>query len=379
MEIRIKNLRTGDYLRSVRRLLSFGGLIVACPLAGVWISGKPLTAYLQFPPVPDQVSAQPFSWGVFWLIVVLAFGVLTPFLRRIFGATTPPLPGSRAKHRFPLWGWLGVALMLSSWLVAWNRFWWAEGIQEYTFTPLWLSFILVVNALSYLRSGHCTMLDHSFRFLLLFPVSAYFWWSFEFLNRFVQNWYYVGISDFGPLRYFLYVTLPFSTVLPAILGTAELLATFPTLGAALQRFRPVPVGGNRMLAAVCLVLASVGLIVLGIWPNRLFPLLWLVPVSLVIGLQSLTEKPSLLVQIGRGDWRRAWILAMSGLICGWFWEMWNQFSFAHWQYSISYLQKFKVFEMPLLGYLGYLPFGVLCGLFAEFILPSPIEKTVGKG
>ena len=33
---------------------------------------------------------------------------------------------------------------------------------------------------------------------------------------------------------------------------------------------------------------------------------------------------------------------------------------AFWVYSIPYVNVHHLFEMPLLGYLGYLPFGVYC-------------------
>ncbi len=67
------------------------------------------------------------------------------------------------------------------------------------------------------------MLSRPGFFTALFPLSAAFWWCFEYLNRFVQNWHYLGIEDLGPWPYFLNTTLSFSTVLPAVIGTAEFL------------------------------------------------------------------------------------------------------------------------------------------------------------
>jgi len=57
---------------------------------------------------------------------------------------------------------------------------------------------------------------------------------------------------------------------------------------------------------------------------------------------------------------------MAALVCGFFWEMWNYYSLAKWVYSIPYVHRFQLFEMPVLGYLGYLPFGLLCIEIAEF-------------
>jgi len=83
---------------------------------------------------------------------------------------------------------------------------------------------LVVNALTTWRTGRCSLMDRPRDVLLLFPVSALFWWYFEYLNRFVQNWSYVGIDAFGPWQYVWYVTLPFSTVLPTCLADSIIFA-----------------------------------------------------------------------------------------------------------------------------------------------------------
>jgi len=52
--------------------------------------------------------------------------------------------------------------------------------------------------------------------------------------------------------------------------------------------------------------------------------------------------------------------AIAALVCGFFWELWNVKSFAHWEYNIPYVDAYLVFEMPIIGYAGYLPFGLVC-------------------
>jgi hypothetical protein len=47
--------------------------------------------------------------------------------------------------------------------------------------------------------------------------------------------------------------------------------------------------------------------------------------------------------------------------------MWNHYSYPKWEYCIPYVQRFQIFEMPLLGYLGYLPFGLQCRVVADLI------------
>ena len=64
----------------------------------------------------------------------------------------------------------------------------------------------------------------------------------------------------------------------------------------------------------------------------------------------------------------------AGLICGFFWELWNSQSLAHWVYTVPFVHDFKMFEMPILGYAGYLPFGLECVVVAS-LLPRRKPKT----
>ena len=75
-------------------------------------------------------------------------------------------------------------------------------------------------------------------------------------------------------------------------------------------------------------------------------------------------------QIAAGDWREAGSWALAALICGFFWEMWNFCSAAKWIYTVPFVQRWTVFEMPILGYAGYLPFGLECGLAVAWLCPE---------
>jgi hypothetical protein len=67
-----------------------------------------------------------------------------------------------------------------------------------------------------------------------------FWWSFEYLNRFVGNWRYLDPPGFGAGEYFLFATLPFATVLPAVLSTRELLLSCRRFDGAFRGGAPLP-------------------------------------------------------------------------------------------------------------------------------------------
>lgn len=251
--------------------------------------------------------------------------------------------------------WLAAA-----WVLAWSRFPWFEPLQSYTFSMLWIGYIVVVNALTWRRTGRSLLTHDPAYFLALFPLSACFWWFFEFLNRFVQNWYYMGVGELGAWEYFLQATLPFATVLPAVLSTRDLLASYPRLSAGLGDAWRAPWIASRRTGWILLLVASLALAAVGVWPSFLFPALWLAPLAVLSALQVILGEPSILEGPARGDWQAIWQAALAGIVCGIFWEMWNYHSLAHWEYSVPLVHRFEIFHMPLLGYAGYLPFGLEC-------------------
>ena len=334
-------------------------LVFLLPLAGAAAAGKTLAAYLQFPPKTPDMPHAPFSLPLFLGLALVILATTAPLLLRLFSFQRMPGPRSPAKP-FPWWGWAGAGLCAASWILAWSRIPWMGGFQAHTFTPLWIAFILLVNAFTVRRTGRCLMLSQTRLFLLLFPVSAGFWWSFEYINRFVGNWRYVGGTEFGAVGYFLFATLPFSTVLPAVLSTRELLLSYPRFDGAFRDWRPLSPAIPGAIGLAALLLSCAGLFAVGIVPDVAFPLVWLAPPTFLISLAALRGAPHSLSGIGSGDWRSPVSSVLAALLCGFFWEMWNFESCAKWVYAIPYVDALHVFEMPLLGYAGYLPFGVLC-------------------
>jgi hypothetical protein len=51
-------------------------------------------------------------------------------------------------------------------------------------------------------------------------------------------------------------------------------------------------------------------------------------------------------------------LFLTGLIAGLLWEFWNYWATAKWIYTVPILGDVKIFEMPVLGYLGFPAFAV---------------------
>jgi hypothetical protein len=42
------------------------------------------------------------------------------------------------------------------------------------------------------------------------------------------------------------------------------------------------------------------------------------------------------------------------------WELWNFWAQSKWVYQIPFFDRWRLFEMPLAGYLGFPPFAVEC-------------------
>lgn len=331
--------------------------LLGLPMLGVWMAGYPMARYIEFPPGNLYINHAPFSWIAFVLLAVIE--VLAIIMAVRAGLRGSGKCDSKSTRPFPWWGWAGLIWMAAWWLLAWTRLEWFSAFQMHTFTPLWLAYILVANALTYRASGRC-LLTHDTAYLLkLFPLSAGFWWFFEYLNRFVQNWTYQGVTTFSPFEYFIFATMSFSTVLPAVLSTEELLRAWGLAHRSDDRAPRIP---SQYARFVLFAVSLAGLLFLGVLPNVLFPLLWLAPLGLLIFVQPLEHFPRVFPTVGT-----MLRLSAAALICGFFWEMWNDHSLAKWIYHVPGVERFHLFEMPLLGFFGYLPFGWECAWLATMV------------
>jgi hypothetical protein len=340
-------------------------LLVGLPILGACLTGQPLSRYFEFPLGGRYVQHAPFSWSAFALFGTLGLFVGAGLILLYFPRRKESY-SIAARYPFPWWGWLSAAVLGSFWALAWKRFAWFEPLQSLTFTPLWIAYVVFVNALTYWRTGNCLLTRRTKYLLALFPASALFWWCFEYLNGFAQNWYYVGQELLTPLSYTVLSTAAYSTVLPAVMSTVDLLQSFSRLRH--PRFqRPFVLGNRKACAGVVLAFASCGLIGIAAWPDYCYPLLWVSPLFILVSLQVLLSEENLVERLERGHWHVVTLPALAGLLCGFFWEMWNHYSYPKWEYCIPCVQRFKIFEMPVLGYLGYLPFGLECFVIADLV------------
>ncbi len=261
--------------------------------------------------------------------------------------------------------WLGLLLIAICWPLNWLGQL-GPARTAYLFFPLWLGYILLVDALVLGRSGTSLWTRSPRDFVLLFATSAPAWWIFEAINERTQNWNYVGSDMFSPLQYYLLCTLCFSTVMPAIFETAELVRTFRWVDSlapgtplkSIGRLQPgLFLSGSALLALTLL------------FPRYCYPFVWLSLVLLLEPVNYWLGRRYLLQFLERGDWRPLLSLALGALICGFFWEMWNYYAHPKWVYHTPGAQYLHIFEMPLLGYGGYIPFALELFAMKNFLWP----------
>jgi hypothetical protein len=273
------------------------------------------------------------------------------------------MAAARSRLVFAPQGWAGLILLAVCWPLNWTL----PGVRTaYLFFPLWLGYILIVDALVRRRAGASLWTRSRKEFVRLFILSAPAWWLFELINCRTGNWEYLGTESFTPLEYQALCTLSFSTVMPAVFETAELVRTFRWVD-SLRPWARIPDTPRLQRRLLMAGLAMLTLTL--VWPKYFYPFVW---ISLALILEPLNRslgRPHILEWLKYGDWRPVISLSLGALICGFFWEFWNYWSWPRWIYHTPGANFLHLFEMPLLGYGGYIPFALEIFALKNFLWP----------
>jgi len=255
------------------------------------------------------------------------------------------------KFKFPLHGWLGSSLIVLFWILNWTL---TGPRTHWGFFPLWLGYCLGMDGLVVWRTDISLLTRSPRKYVGLFLVSAPVWWIFELLNLRTQNWTYVGAEIFTPLQYVFWTTLSFTTVIPAVFGSAEFFASFDFLKRLTKS--GLIIGTDKRTTASFFALGWIMLTLMSLYPKIFFPFIWLSLYFILEPLNVWLGNRSLAHWTQYGDWRPVFSLWLGVLLTAFFWEMWNYYSYPKWIYHVPWGNWFHIFEMPLLGYGGYLPF-----------------------
>ena len=264
--------------------------------------------------------------------------------------------------RLPLRGAAGLLLLgAGSWVLLrdvprWNAVW---------YVAAWYGYLLILDAVLFLRRRRSFISHGRGELLSMLLWSVPFWLFFEACNLVLRNWYYVfGLRN--PWAAAGLTALAFATVLPACLFHAELLEAFGAWRRIACRPIRIPVWAPRAAAifgAVCLASAL-------LLPRNAFPLIWFVPLGLE-GVNYRSGAPSLLRDFEEGNCGRLPRLLLGGLWAGVMWELFNSVARCKWIYAVPGFERYKLFEMPLAGFLGFPVLAV--GAFCFFSAASRIS------
>jgi len=268
-----------------------------------------------------------------------------------------PLP----RYFLPYRGLVGLAMICIFWPSDILGF---DPLAQYSFFPLWLGYILVIDSLVLRRTGSSLLVRNPPAVLGMFVLAIPYWWSFEWINQITQNWVYIGDDEHSRAGSLLIGSWHFSVVIPAVFESAELIGSFSWV----RRFGRGPrirLSHTQLYGVILTGFLSLAALLL--WPSFFYPLTWLFLFLILDPINYLRGQPSVAAQLRYGDWRPFVAITLGALLTGWFWEMWNSASVS-WVYDIGFFDFAHIFEMPLLGYGGYLPFGLETFALYHFVV-----------
>jgi hypothetical protein len=285
--------------------------------------------------------------------VVLLAGTLSLIVWRYFRS---------ARHRLPVRGWAGLAIiLLAELLLALHAAWW---VSTY-FTPIvWTGYILLADGLVASLKGESRLTRAPGQFLALAFWSVPLWLVFEAYNLRLANWTYVSLPMNPALDQFGYVWA-FATIWPAIYETTDLVEALGVFRKTGRPTAPSTPAARLMIAAAGLAMVTVPLLVPPRIGGYLFGAVWIGFVLLFDPVIYHWQGPSLLRDFETGKNTRLFCLLAAGWVCGILWEFWNYWAGARWLYVFPMARHWKIFEMPAPGFGGFPPFAVECWVMFE--------------
>jgi hypothetical protein len=226
----------------------------------------------------------------------------------------------------------------------------------------WWSYIALVDAALALKNKQLLILNRGLPLLLI--LSAAFWCIFELINLRIQNWYYINIPS-SPLIRFAGYLCAFGTVIPGIYVTKE------AFSALLGSMRVRPLLSLQFNTASCVALGVLLLALLILFPSQLFFLAWIFLIPIVEGYNYARGRWCFTRDLEQGKAGNLVSSLLAGLACGLLWEAWNYWAISKWVYTVPFFDTLKLFEMPILGYIGFLFFSLETILAINFIRESP--------
>jgi hypothetical protein len=246
-------------------------------------------------------------------------------------------------------------------------------VPTWFYVLAWYPTLVILDEVVVLLGGE-SLLARPRELLLMLWCSAVIWFLFEVINFRLQDWYYVFLPT-GRLERWVGITISLATVVPAVLLPERVL---DRLGAWHNlRSRPFPlVLEPRHLEIAGWIGGGLLALVLA-FPRYLYPLtwgaVWLIAEPL---LYRRNPEHSLFADVARGSWGRIARLMTAGLFAGVLWESFNAMARGRWIYTVPFLERMKIFEMPLVGFLGFPCFALEVWSLYHLLAPLATRRTL---
>ena len=245
----------------------------------------------------------------------------------------------------------------------------SERVDLWRFAICWWGVLILLDGVVRLRH-RASPLPRLRDWIACGAASVLFWDLFELFDLRLRDWWYVGVPR-TRLAGAVFSAICFATVLPAVRLGLALMAKRLDSGTIAAGTAP---RAARILAA--LFAGSLTLVLA--FPRVAFPLAWFVlwflfEAELARRRDGEPRLSSALQALRAGDPGVLVRMLALGLPLGLLWEALNWGAARGWVYTVPGFESPKLFEMPLAGYLGYLPFLLECGAALALV-----DRTVAR-
>lgn len=308
---------------------------------GVDIAAKCLKAQSEFGVVDNdffifpsaEVGWKPdFNPVIFWLVAAIgALSVTVLLFPRLWGFRQVEIPMPKYElgaKGFPVWFWIGIVMHLLGWVGLFQMSDYFIALTHFQCLPLWWGYVLFLDGIVYFRTGGQSLIVQRPRTIIALASTSFGGWIFyEYLNSYIKgNWFFPSGGVIGEPAFHLYSVFGAAAFWPQIFEVYSLLGTFRFFRQRWAHGRQMAI--NKTFKWILLIVSFALMFIAPLYPEPLFWSVWLAPMLvLMVGLSLVKIWTPWTPIAMHGNWRPLILVAISGLIMGVHWEVWNHLGY----------------------------------------------------